>query len=77
MAELEKNVTARADAEAPAPEKEEIISGEEEKIYVAGYWQMMWWKFRRHKMAMVSAVVVILLYLTAIFCEGVAPYDPE
>lgn len=58
-------------------EEEEIITAEEEKIYVASYWKLMWWKFRRHKMALVSAVLVILLYLVAIFCEAVAPYDPE
>ena len=23
----------------------------EEKVYVASQWQLMWWKFRRHKMA--------------------------
>jgi len=58
-------------------EEEEVVTAEEEKIYVASYWQLMWWKFRRHKMAMISAGVVILLYLVAIFCETVAPYDPE
>jgi peptide/nickel transport system permease protein len=58
-------------------EEEEAVTAEEEKIYVASYWKLMWWKFRRHKMALVSAVLVILLYLVAIFCEAVAPYDPE
>lgn len=79
MAELdnEKNATAQADAEKFAFEEDEIIGGEEEKIYVASYWKLMWWKFRRHKMAMISAAVVLLLYFTAIFCEFVAPYDPE
>ena len=78
MAELEneKNTTTQADAEELALE-EGTISGEEEKIYVASYSKLMWWKFRRHKMAMVSAVVVILLYFVAVFCEAVAPYDPE
>ena len=79
MAELdnEKNATAQADAEKPVLVEEAAISGEEEKIYVAGYWQLMWWKFRKHKMAMVSAAFVLLLYIVAIFCEAVAPYDPE
>ena len=58
MAEIdnEKNTTAHANAEELALE-EKIVSGEEEKIYVASYSKLMWWKFRRHKMAMVSAVV--------------------
>ncbi|MBN1979755.1 MAG: ABC transporter permease [Anaerolineae bacterium] len=79
MAELdnEKKAVAQADAKELAFEEEEIISGEEEKIYVASYSKLMWWRFRKHKMAMVSAVVVLLLYLVAVFCEFVAPYDPE
>ena len=50
---------------------------EDEKIFVATQWQLMWWKFRKHKMAVISAVVIILLYLVAIFAEFVGPYDPE
>ncbi|MCX6032737.1 MAG: ABC transporter permease [Chloroflexi bacterium] len=37
----------------------------------------MWWRFRKHKMALVCSVVLILLYFVAIFCEFVAPYDPD
>ncbi len=56
----------------------EITEGkEEETLYVAGQWQLMWWKFRKHKMAMLAGVILILLYLVAAFCEFVAPYDPE
>jgi peptide/nickel transport system permease protein len=50
---------------------------DEERIYVAPPWLLMWWKFRKHKMALISGVIIILLYLTAIFSEFVAPYDPE
>ncbi|MBM4460699.1 MAG: ABC transporter permease [Chloroflexi bacterium] len=48
-----------------------------ENVYVAPPWKLMWWRFRRHKMAMVSAVVLIVFYFTAAFCEFVAPYDPD
>ncbi|MBN1934169.1 MAG: ABC transporter permease [Anaerolineae bacterium] len=56
-----------------------IVQGkvEEEKIFVATQWQLMWWKFRKHKMAMVSAVIIIILYIVAAFCEFVAPYNPD
>ncbi len=43
---------------------------------VASQWRLMWWKFRRHKLAMVSLFVVFGLYLTAIFAEFLAPFDP-
>ena len=52
-------------------------SQEEEKVFVATQWQLMWWKFRKHKMAMVSAALIIVLYLIALLCEFVGPYDPE
>ena len=50
---------------------------EDEKMFVATQWQLMWWKFRKHKMALYSAVVIIIMYIMAAFCEFFAPYDPE
>jgi peptide/nickel transport system permease protein len=50
---------------------------QEKKVYVASYWKLMWWRFLRHRMALVSAVIVLLLYTVAAFAEFVAPYDPE
>lgn len=49
----------------------------DEKVFVASQWQLMWWKFRRHQLAIISGVLVILLYLVALFAEPVAAYDPE
>ncbi len=48
-----------------------------EKIYTASQWQLTWWKFRKHKLAMVSLSIIILLYLVVIFCEFLAPYPLE
>src|SRR5512136_3506996 len=59
----------------PAIEEDLATSGE--KVYVAPPWKLMWWRFRKHKMALVSAVVLIVLYFIAGFCEFVAPYDPD
>jgi len=50
---------------------------EEERIYVATQWQLMRWKFRRHKMANVGLWVLVVAYAIAIFAEFVAPYNPE
>jgi peptide/nickel transport system permease protein len=36
----------------------------------------MYWKFRRHKLAMAALPVFILMLVTAIFCEFLAPYSP-
>jgi peptide/nickel transport system permease protein len=48
-----------------------------EKVYVAPQWKLMWWKFRKHKMALISVVVLAAFYFAAAFCEFVAPYGPE
>ena len=48
----------------------------EEGYYVASQWQLIWWKFRKHRLAMTAVPVLILLYLLAIFCEFISPYTP-
>ena len=48
----------------------------EEKIFLASQWQLIWWKFRRHRLAMIGAPVVIVLYLIVLFCEFLSPYSP-
>jgi peptide/nickel transport system permease protein len=52
------------------------IDKEEEKLYTATQWQLMWRKFRRHKLAIIGLVILAILYTFAIFCEFFAPQDP-
>jgi peptide/nickel transport system permease protein len=53
---------------------EDLAPGDEEKVYAASQWKLMWWKFRKHKLALVSSMVVGVLYLSAALCEFVSPY---
>ncbi len=78
-AEVLEESSVPAEVVAPLAMIEEIAedAAEEERLYVAGQWQLMWWKFRKHKMALVGAAILIVFYLIGIFCEFVAPYDPE
>ena len=39
----------------------------EERIFVASQWQLMWWKFRKHKMAIAGSIVLFFLYFIALF----------
>ena len=48
-----------------------------EKMFVASQWQLMWWKFTKHKPAIVGGVIIISMYLIALFCEVVAVDDPR
>lgn len=56
---------------SPDPQQEKT-----EKYYLASQWQLIWWRFTRHKLAMIAAPVLIFLYLLAIFPEFIAPYGP-
>lgn len=47
-----------------------------EKIWLAPQWKLIWWKFRKHKLAIFSSWILILLYVFVLFCEFIAPYDP-
>jgi peptide/nickel transport system permease protein len=49
----------------------------ESRMQVAGQWQLVWWRFRRHRLALASGGVVILIYLVAIFCEFLAPFPQD
>src|SRR5512135_560010 len=59
------------------PVIEDEVPGGGEKVYVAPPWKLMWWRFRKHRMAMAGGVVLIIFYFVAIFCEFAAAYDPD
>ena len=66
--------------ELAADEFEAVLPGvrdEGTKVYTASQWQLMWWKFRKHKLAMVSLSLIVVMYLVVIFCEFLAPYPLE
>ncbi|MCY3781505.1 MAG: ABC transporter permease [Chloroflexi bacterium] len=47
----------------------------ETRIVVANQWQLIWWKFRKHRLAMLAGLVTIFLYVVALFAEFFAPYS--
>jgi peptide/nickel transport system permease protein len=48
-----------------------------DKLFTASQWRLMWWKFRKHKLAVFSTAIVALFYFMALFCEFLAPYPLE
>ena len=48
----------------------------EERVSVATQWQLMWWRFRKHRLAILSTVVVILFYSIVILADFLAYADP-
>ncbi|MCH9670881.1 MAG: ABC transporter permease [Gammaproteobacteria bacterium] len=53
----------------------EALSPEQERYYMASQWQMMWWRLRRHRLAVYSGLILALFYVVTLFCEIVAPYE--
>ena len=51
------------------------LTAEQERYYMAGQWKLMWWRFRRHKPAVVSMVFLLLMYFSTLISEWIAPYD--
>ncbi|USJ27702.1 ABC transporter permease [Ensifer adhaerens] len=43
----------------------------------ASQWRLIWIAFRRHRLAMTGAIVVLSLYLIGAFAEFLAPFDPN
>jgi peptide/nickel transport system permease protein len=76
------STTTLKDSYSPRPgEGPELDRGAEQetvaRAFVASQWQLVWWRFKEHKVAVVSGVFVILIYLVALFAEFLAPYAPD
>ena len=49
----------------------------EERVSVASSWRLIWWRFRKHRLALVSAFVLIALYLVVLCPDFFSTQDPE
>ncbi len=49
----------------------------EDRLAQATQLQLTWWRFRRHRLAVVSLVVVVLFYAVAVFADFIAIADPH
>ncbi len=47
---------------------------QESEIDVAPQWKLVWWRFRKSPLAIVGLVLVIALYLVALFADFLTPY---
>jgi len=64
--------TVRAEPDATA-ERADIHP--ESAVVVASQWRLIWWRFRRHRLAMLGLAVTVLLYSVVIFADFLAPYS--
>ncbi|GAB4431238.1 MAG: ABC transporter permease [Anaerolineae bacterium] len=61
------------DAVLPGVARKE--SKEALKYYSASQWQLVWWRFRRHRMALTGGLVLLSIMLAGLFAEPLAPYS--
>src|SRR5688572_9003929 len=58
---------------APAP----TTTTDAERVMVASQRQLMWWRFRKHKLALIAAVFVAIFYTVAILADFIAYSNPQ
>ena len=73
-------MSATSETETPLSRKEQRAAEKERqrllKYYSASQWTLIWWRFRRHRAAMLAAGLLILMAILGLFAEFVAPYGP-
>jgi len=57
------------------PYSVEAMTEEQVRVNQASQLRLMWWKFRRHKLALISGIFLVALYLMILICEFLAPYN--
>ena len=57
------------------PYSVEKLSKNQESLYLASQWRLMWWKLKKHRLALISGFILLLFYLVAALAEWFAPYD--
>ena len=57
--------------------KLDLPKEEENKVFFISQRALIWRKFRKHRLAMVSAIVVFLIYFVAIFAEFLQPFPSD
>ncbi len=57
----------------------EILSTtqDEERISIASNWTLVWWRFRKNKLAVISTLVLLFLVIVVLFPGFFATVDPE
>ena len=57
------------------PHVAETLTPEQERIYMASQWRMMWIRFKRHRLAVWSGLLLGAVYLSILVSEFIAPYN--
>jgi peptide/nickel transport system permease protein len=63
---------------APQPQSSPTGMTHEAEIryYTASQFQLMWWKFKKHRLALVGSTILGVFVFIALFAEFLSPYTP-
>ncbi len=65
--EIESVAAATASQSAPDREKQ--------ALYTSSQWQLIWRRFKRHRLAQIAMIMLAFLYIIAACAEFIAPYE--
>jgi hypothetical protein len=54
-----------------------VANQEEERISIASNWTLVWWRFRKNKLAVLSGLILIFLVIIVLVPQFFATTDPE
>ncbi len=57
------------------PHSIENLTPEQERYYLASQMRLMWWRFKRHRLALIAALILVVLYASIAVSEFLAPYN--
>ena len=57
------------------PRSIDALSPEQERYYLASQWRLMWWKLKRHRLAVISGGFLLVMYASILVSEVLAPYS--
>ncbi len=57
------------------PHTIEALTPEQERYYMASQWRMIWWRLKKHRLAVFSGFVLMFMYAVILISEIVAPYN--
>ena len=57
------------------PYRVAAMTAEQERFYLASQWRMMWWRLKRHRLAVISGAILAFLYFSILITEFLAPYE--
>jgi peptide/nickel transport system permease protein len=57
------------------PGEADALTPQQERFYLASQWRLMLWKLARHRVAVISGIILLVMYGSTLISEILAPYE--